>query len=615
MSERTSPETLVMRDPVFERARVGMVVTDSEGRVLAANAEICRMLQMTAEEIVGHNFLIFVPRQDRGAARQSFEAVVSGGYLEQPDWHVRLRDGSMMWVRVVPSSYPMPNGETGILSVLTDVSSSRNGVAARQNAEHRARGFMDSNVIGVMEWGVDGRIIEVNDTLARLLGYEGRGQFPPELSWQQLTPADFATADRDAMQELMDTGNCQPYAKELTRLDGTRVPVLVACSRLSSENGRFVTYVLDRTERRMVEAALRESAETLRRVLDTALDSVVVLDSQGVIRDWRGSSEQFFGWSADEMVGQHFADRLLSPEAGAMLKDGLRRYCDSGDPSLVGSRTEWNLLRKDGSQVPAELSISAATYEGRTILCAFIHDLTERKRFESELEARVEERTAELQAAFEELESFSYSVAHDLRAPLRSINGFASLVISEYGEQLGEEGIGFLTRIVSASKRLGRLIDDLLGFARLARTQLQREPVDMTQLAHSVCAECALHWDHPAETIIHPALFARGDKDLLRLLLTNLIGNSFKFTSKTENPRIEIGRENGRFFVRDNGAGFDPQYSSRLFRAFERLHSNSDFEGTGIGLANVERIVRRHGGSVSAEGVPGGGATFYFTLG
>ena len=615
MSEPTSVESVVAHNPVFERASVGLVVTDPNGRVLAANPEICRMLEMSAEEIVGHSFLVFVPREERRAARQSFEAVMAGGFMEQPDWNVRLRDGTMMWVRVVPSSYPLPNGETGILSVLTDVTSSRNAEAARQNAEHRARGFMDSNVIGVMEWTVDGQIVELNDALARILGYESATDFPTGLSWQQFTPSNYAMADRDAMKELIETGNCQPYAKELTRTDGAHVPVLVACSRLSSESGRFVTYVLDRTERRMVEAALRESTETLRKVLDTALDAVVVFDSEGIVRDWRGSSEAFFGWSTEEAIGRPVVELIVSAQTREMFLKGLERYLNEGDDVLVGSRSEWEMVRKDGSHFPVEVSISAATSRGQTVLCAFVHDLTERKRSELELESRVDERTAELQAAFDELESFSYSVAHDLRSPLRSINGFASLVISEFGDKLGDEGVDFLTRIVAASKRLGRLIDDLLGFARLARTHLSREPVDLSELARIVSKDCATHFEHSVVVKVQEGLFTRADRDLMRLLLTNLISNSFKFTSKAEEPVIEVGQVGSRFFVRDNGAGFDPQYASRLFRPFERLHSSSDFEGTGIGLANVERIVKRHGGEVSAEGHPGGGATFFFTLG
>ncbi len=609
--------------PAFVRAKVGMCCTDDEGRVIAANPELGLMFQMTEQEVIGHNFLIFVPKSDRRAARQSFDAVVKGGYMEQPDWFVRLRDGGTMWVQVTPTLYELPDGSQTVLSVLTDVTGSRSAEAARQRAEHRARGFMESNVMSVMEWTVDGTIVDSNDAFAKLIGFSRAANLPDGLEWPQLTPPEFGPVDRAAMRQLLDTGSCRPYAKELFRADGSRIAVLVASTRLSEEEGRFVTYLLDRTEARMVEAAVQEGQETLRKVLDSALDAVILMDSNGTIREWLGSSERLLGWSAREVEGKNFVDLIVANRCQESIRTGIDRYLMEEAHDVIGVKTEIEVRQKDGREIPVELSTSAASYGGRTILCAFLHDITQRRKTNEQardlnriLETRVQERTAELQSAFEELERFSYSVSHDLRAPLRSINGFASVVMTEYRDELGSNGIENLQRILTASKRMAQLIDELLGFARLARVHLKREEIDMSVLGAVIAQDLEAQWTHKVEFEVQPGLKARGDLNLIRLALSNLVGNALKFTSRTENPKIEIGQdEQKRFFVRDNGAGFNPEFASRLFQPFERLHTEEEFEGTGVGLANVDRVIRRHGGEVSAEGNPGKGATFYFTLG
>ena len=621
MADRIPPDALApFTGPVFMRAKVGLCVTDEGGRVVAVNPEATRMFQMTAEEILGHSFLIFVPKNDRRNALRSFQAVIDGGYMDQPDWFVRVRSGGHMWVRVSPALIDLEGGYRAVMSVLTDVTPSRTAEAAQQRAEYRARSFMESNVIGVMEWLPDGRIVEINPSLSRLLGtsYADLGS----LTWQQLTPSEYVAADRAALAELATSDSCQPYAKEFVTATGGRAPVFVASSRLPLEEERFVTYVLDRTESRAVEIALRESERTLQRILDTALDSVVLLEPDGTIRSWFGASESMLGYSAAEAVGRDFFELLIPNRYLDLLKQGIASYISWGEGAIVGSRTELEVVRADGVELPVELSISAATTEGRTIFCAFLHDLKNRRLAEARirdmnriLEARVQERTAELEAAVEELEGFSYSVSHDLRAPLRGINGFATLLLNEYRDQLGSDGIEHIQRITVSTKRMARLIDDLLGFARLARVEVKRQTIDFSKMATETCQDVAMRWSHPVEVHVEPGLTVSADQALLRLILTNLIENAWKFTSKTAHARVDIGHDPERgFFVRDNGAGFDPAFTPRLFRPFERLHASEDFPGSGIGLANVERVVRRHGGKLSADGCPDKGATFSFTL-
>lgn len=242
----------------------------------------------------------------------------------------------------------------------------------------------------------------------------------------------------------------------------------------------------------------------------------------------------------------------------------------------------------------------------------------ENARLYDDLERRVRQRTAELEALNQELEAFSYSVAHDLRAPLRSIDGFSKILLDDYGDRLDAEGLDHLAHVRGAAQRMGRLIDDLLGLARVTGGELQRERVDLSELARVVMARLqATSPTRAVEVTIEAGMAAHGDARLLDIVLTNLLGNAWKFTSKQAAARIEVahsGAEPDVYRVTDNGAGFDPQYAARLFGVFQRLHAASEFDGTGIGLATVQRIIRRHGGTLGATGAVGAGATFWFTL-
>jgi len=241
-------------------------------------------------------------------------------------------------------------------------------------------------------------------------------------------------------------------------------------------------------------------------------------------------------------------------------------------------------------------------------------------RLNAELEARVRERTAQLETANRELESFSYSVSHDLRAPLRAIDGFSQALVEDFPEHLPEEARGYLARIRSSAQRMAQLIEDLLNLARVSRGTLERRSVDVSQIAKQVVGELRQREpDRKVEVSVWDGMRAEADHRLLRAAFENLIGNAWKFTSKAEKAHIEIGalRDHGRatFFVRDNGAGFDMTYADKLFGAFQRLHSANEYAGTGIGLATVQRIVHRHGGRIWAEAEVGKGAVFFFTLG
>ena len=294
-------------------------------------------------------------------------------------------------------------------------------------------------------------------------------------------------------------------------------------------------------------------------------------------------------------------------------------------------RTTRRLRREDGELRYAQLTYAPVPGNvGQDIArLVQVEDATDRLRAEAQvralnrtLETRVAQRTRELTAANNELESFAYSISHDLHTPLRSIEGFSKLLSERYEERLDESGRDYLSRIRNATGRMSDLIDALLKMARLSRGQLNRVPLDLSQLAKETIAELrAAEPERKVSVAIQPGLQAFGDASLVRNLLGNLLGNAWKFTRDAEDPRIEFFAETGLgedepgvFAVRDNGAGFEAEYVGKLFRPFQRLHSQAQFAGHGIGLASVRRIVERHGGTIRAEGAPGQGATFKFTL-
>jgi light-regulated signal transduction histidine kinase (bacteriophytochrome) len=317
----------------------------------------------------------------------------------------------------------------------------------------------------------------------------------------------------------------------------------------------------------------------------------------------------------------------LSVEFGTQIKPGFEALVFKawrGIPDIY----ELTKVRKDGSRFPAVVSVTALR-DAENLIIGYLligTDNTERKRaadlinqLNADLEQRVAERTAELLTANKELESFSYSVSHDLRAPLRSIDGFSQALLEDYSDKLDAEGQDHLHRVRAASQRMGHLIDDLLDLSRVNRMEINSEQVDLTRIAREIAEELQSSLpNRDVEFVIGDNLTAETDPRLIRIVLTNLLNNALKFTGNRQHAKIEFGSVgiNGKteFFVSDNGAGFDPNYTSKLFGAFQRLHSEKEFPGTGIGLATVQRIVHRQGGRIWADGILDQGAIFHFIL-
>jgi PAS domain S-box-containing protein len=371
---------------------------------------------------------------------------------------------------------------------------------------------------------------------------------------------------------------------------------------------------------------LSESEERFRLLVARVRDyAIFMLDPGGHIASWNLGAERLKGYTAGEIIGRHFSV-FYTPEAiqTSHPQRELELAVQQGSYSEEGWR-----VRKDGTRFWASVVITAL-HDAKGVLRGFgkvTRDMTERKRTEDEilkmsadLERRVRDRTAELEAVNKELESFSYSVSHDLRAPLRGIDGFSKILLQKYGASLDEKGRHYLNRIRTGTQRMGQLIDDLIRLSRIARAELKRVPLDVGALARDISED--LRKGDPqrdVDLVIAQPAPTTGDPELLRIALENLLGNAWKFTSKTERARIELGvapRDGQQaFYVRDNGAGFEMEYAGKLFAPFQRLHDAAEFEGTGIGLATAQRIIIRHGGRMWAEGKTNEGATFWFTLG
>lgn len=406
----------------------------------------------------------------------------------------------------------------------------------------------------------------------------------------------------------------------------------------------FVVLVKRPYERIRAEVEARSAAEALatdreqmlRAFIDSAPYGFIVATPDGRVSVWNRGAELIFGVSAAEMIGRTL-DRFVPPETLPAHRQAIERFCavERGHRPMSGRAI--TALRGDGSPFPADIAIACFEADGQMMVSAIVRDLTVESKLHQRLirtqeelertierldhanrtlEERVRQRTHELQSANRDLESFSYSVSHDLRAPLRAMGGYASLLAEDESDHVTDEGRKMLAAIQRNADQMSAMVDSLLDLSRIGRQALDCVDVDVRALAHTIAD--AWKAEYPKTRFTCSAVpSAWADARMLRHVLDNLIGNAFKYSSKVENPEVAMGWDEaqGAWFVRDNGDGFDADYTERLFKPFQRLHTAREFPGNGIGLATVKRVVERHGGHVWAHARRGEGATFYFTLG
>jgi len=356
-----------------------------------------------------------------------------------------------------------------------------------------------------------------------------------------------------------------------------------------------------------------DAADLLAAIVNSSDDAIIGKTIDGVISTWNPAAERMYGYTPEEIIGQPVTV-LCPPDRVAEIQEILRKI---GNGEHVPYH-ETVRQRKDGTVFPVSVAISPVHDDRHSLIGAssIARDISERYRLQAELRLR----TDDLEIAYRDLETFSYSVSHDLRAPLRALGGLSVALLEDCGEGLSEAAIGYTERIQAASSNMTELIDNLLNLARVSRAEIRPQSLDLGAEAASIAAELQREApDRQVHVTIQQPAVAAADPTLIRTVLQNLLGNAWKFTSKRDDAAIEFtmspdGAAGSRFDVRDNGVGFDDADAEKLFAPFERLHPASQFPGTGVGLASVRQIVERHGGRTWATGAPGAGATFSFTL-
>jgi len=487
-----------------------------------------------------------------------------------------------------------------------------------KGAEQPYRVFLEQMQEGAATLADDGSLLYANPRLAEML------QAPLTGVMGQPFEPYIAEPDREMFADLLERARRGTSKAELTLQAGdVTLPVLVSITSLEEQEARFAITFTDLTEPKRNEKLLA-SERLAHSILENATEAIVVCDAEGRIVRANGAAQRLAGTIATlepfyralpvRLSGSTVTAELPRPLAaafqGATVR-GLSAELTAPDGRIVDLLIGAGPLAEGSGLVGCVITLTDIT--DRNAAFREVHELNET------LEARVEDRTEQLVAANRELEGFTYSVSHDLRAPLRSMMSASMIMLEDYAPDLPEGAAKELTRMANAAKRMASLIDDLLRFSRLGRQEMTLQTVDLSDLAHSVILDLGTHL--PTTHIdfqVQPGLQAKGDPLLLRLVLDNLFGNAVKFSRENRSPVISFGMLEGEtpttFFVRDNGIGFDQRYVDKIFQPFERLHSDKEYAGTGIGLANVQRIVTRHGGRVWAEGRPREGATFFFTL-
>jgi PAS domain S-box-containing protein len=618
---------------VLERITDGIFALDAEWRIVYINSRARDLLGAHGRSLLGENFLEAFPRA-------SDAAFVTAMAEQRPRAFVERSRTVDRWFEV--QVYPSPNGLSVYFRDVTERVEAERELAERAQQQE-----------ALIEFGriALGRIATsrlMNDALELLLTYLDlpyaevyvydaslrRYRFGEVAGLgDMLAPHDVPPLTDEAVAELLagraifseDVGADERFTDRETLL---RIGVAAAnCIPVGTEGAPLALVVLYGSRAAIASAPRRRFANGVATTLGEALraknarqrsreilasinDAFVACDADLRITYVNDRMAQFWQMRPEDLIGmqlQEFARRSEDADVIASYRAAIESHKSSSFETFMPDRQRWFETR---------------VYPFSGGVAGYVRDITRRKSAELqirelnvELEQRVRERTNQLEIANADLESFSYSVSHDLRAPLRAIDGFSQALEEDYAARLDGEGLRYLARVRSAAKRMSDLIDSLLELARIARRPMSYVPVDISRIALGIVEDMRREEDRDVRVMVENGLHAYGEPALLRASLENLIGNAWKFTRGTAEPEIHIGSAGpGTFFVRDNGAGFDMAYANKLFGAFQRLHSPEEFEGTGVGLATVARIMSRHGGTISGEGSVGLGATFTFTL-
>jgi PAS domain S-box-containing protein len=541
------------------------------------------------------------------------------------EFTIQGRDGELVAAARVFPEFDAEGRPCSVVTLTRDITAQRRILDDLRESEEKYREVVERASDGIVI-GREERVLFANAAFARMTGYTLEEL--EDISLLELVRQDEQAELSDlAHSRLAGEDAPSSYESEIVRKDGSVIFTEVQATVVAYRGEpAIVAVVRDVTERKRAERALRETA-AMRDIAETVAH-VGSWRWEVPSRQSHWSPEMMRLFDVDPATFDHDVEPILEarvhPDDLAHLQQITDGVLETGEPMPV----EFRVVHRDGTEhILHGEGMAERDADGTVVaITGYYADVTEQRSAEAEilhlnaqLEARVASRSEQLEAATRELEAFAYSISHDVRAPLRAIDGFSAMVLADSGPELGAETSDHLRRIREAAQRMGRLIDDLLGLSRVSERDLRRETVDLSGLAESVAAE--LQEEQPGRAVdclVEPGLTAEADPVLTRLILRELLGNAWKFTSKHAEARVEVGAtgagEEHAFYVRDDGAGFDMRYADHLFGAFQRMHPADQFEGDGVGLATVQRLVRRHGGRVWAEAEAEKGATFYFTL-
>jgi PAS domain S-box-containing protein len=559
-----------------------------------------------------------------GESRSRIEDAISAAIAEERPYDLELdlraADGVLKRVHTIGLPIVAEGRVVSLRGIFQDVSEMRRAQEElRQSEERFSKAFAASPMGQSISSLAEGRLIAVNEAYCKIIGYS-RDELVGSSSLELGLFVD-PTNRADFVSTLMRGRSVRDIQIDVRTKSGKLKTVILSMTPISlGGEKQLIASVVDITSRLRAEKALRESERRFRLLVESSPLPIGFTSPDGRVLFVNHRFTEVFGYSQDDLptLDAWYVAAYPRAEYRSWVRESWETLLATG-AALSHRSLEFEVTCKDGSIRVVELS--GAVLEGGVF--SIFNDVTDRSKAEAEihklnaeLEERVRRRTSQLEEANAELEAFSYSVSHDLRSPLRGIDGWSAALEEDYGSSLDQTASGYLHRVRGEAQRMGTLIDSLLQLARVGRAEMTREDLDLSELAGATTARLAEA--NPGRTFefsIQSGLQAKGDRRLIEIALGNLLDNACKYTSKRDVARIEFGRSpDSSFFVRDNGAGFDMAYASKLFAPFQRMHKTSEFPGTGIGLATVQRIVAKHGGKIWADAAPGVGAVFYFTL-
>ncbi len=607
---------------IVEGAPDPIIIYQNREIVYVNKAALALFNAVLPNELIGKDIIEFVHSSDINAVTDKLKSIYEGVQTvsNSGELHFLSLDGNDIWVEIALQQVEYESKLSGLIFV-RDISNRKESDEAISYQEYLLKEMGSLAKIGGWEFNPETGIGTWTDETAKIHGVDPTSKTSEQFGLSFYTDESKTKVTKAIKRTIKEQ---IPYDLELEIIlqDGTKKWVHTL-GKPVIENGKVVRIrgaFQDITQRKESEHALIESEHRYRAFFEYSLDAMLLLSSDGKILEVNNSMCQLLGYSEEELKDlkiNTFIDE--SSESFKKFVSNREKY-----GKAVG---EVCLVRNDGSKIDAELS--SATFidaQGKQKSSLIIRDISDRKRVEreksilnKELEQKIKERTAELSAVNKDLEAFAYSVSHDLRTPLRGINGLTQILVENYSNLMDEEGLRLCNRIRANTLKMSTLIDDLLSFSRASTAEIRRAKIDMNSLVRIALAEVGEKRELSRINIVCERLpKAEGDAALLQQVWVNLLSNAVKFTSKKEQPEIHISgckKEDGSYYtVKDNGAGFDMKYIDKIFTAFQRLHSEQDFQGTGAGLSIVQRILNKHGGRVWAEAEENVGATFSFML-